>query len=404
MATDREKTYGKWADYIKRNPDLEEWALTVEPATAKSYAQRLHAFEIWMNSQEEFQGMSLNDLLDYQEKAVGRKRTRLASKIAQFVSEDLGERQKLRPRSMTHYFISIRYFFEFHGYPLSKRRFSIPEESLPPVEQKLTRDDLVKILNRADLRNKTIYTCAFQAGMGYREFNLFNGCYHEQIKPQFEAYAERLIITLTPRKMNKRTGLNYFTIIGTDGTKLLKEYIRKTGEPEIGEAVFKPLKTNKQSDGFLKSRTYRKNFNTLCRQVGLIYEKGTERSTRYGYSPHQLRDVFRTEFQATDADHLLAEFMMGHKVDPNEYLQFTKQQEYALKEYEKAESRLNIISRPDLDVVSKDEVVALRQEFRKMQEQFDDYKQLAKDDPELVTNPDFTDQDPEDIPDEWKRK
>jgi len=138
------------------------------------------------------------------------------------------------------------------------------------------------------------------------------------------------------------------------------EYLKVRGRPHEGEPIFiRSVSGGKGNDDpALEGRSYRKNFKTLCRRVGLPAQ---------GYFPHQVRDVLRTEWQRTGADPLVCEFIMGHGVDPNKYLQFMKAPDYVLEQYRVAESRLNLVSNPDPSMVNRNEMEDLRREVARLQ-------------------------------------
>ena len=67
---------------------------------------------------------------------------------------------------------------------------------------------------------------------------------------------------------------------------------------------------------------------------------------RYVAHPHEIRDLFRTEWHKSHADDMAAEFHMGHveRIDPNKYDKFYKDVDYLQEQYLVAEPYLNIIS------------------------------------------------------------
>jgi len=347
---------------VSENPEVEEWLGSVSEATAKLYIVRFQRFFDWLTAKGEFEGFTPSQLLDFQDNATGRSRVRIANRLGLYCKR-LGE--ELRPKTVTHYYSVVRSFFAYHGCDLPKRGFSLPDNHKEPSEQKLTRDALVKIVQAAKLRDKTIYVCAFMGAMGWNEFNQFDKSW-DQVAPQLDPGEDHIIIKLKARKKKRGLTNGYYTIIGADGVALLRQYLKERGVPKPGESIFLS-----REGGFLAGRTYRKNFEMLCRRVGLIKGRGVDRTSRLGYSPHQLRDVFRTEFQRSGADLDVAEFLMGHVVDANKYLQFSKIPDYVVEEYKKAEGRLSIISNPDTDVVSSEAIEELQRQVSEQQRTID---------------------------------
>jgi hypothetical protein len=83
-----------------------------------------------------------------------------------------------------------------------------------------------------------------------------------------------------------------------------------------------------------------------CRKETLYSpEHAVPLNTRYGINSHELRDIFRTEWQLSTANPICAEFFMGHDIDPNHYNKIMKlHPEWAEEQYAKAEPFLNIVS------------------------------------------------------------
>ena len=78
-------------------------------------------------------------------------------------------------------------------------------------------------------------------------------------------------------------------------------------------------------------------------KLGLV-KRRKGRGQRYGKNLHELRDVFRTQWEKSPAKGSVAEYMMGHKVDPLEYNKAHKDDKWTLQEYKKARSMLEILS------------------------------------------------------------
>ena len=57
---------------------------------------------------------------------------------------------------------------------------------------------------------------------------------------------------------------------------------------------------------------------------------------------HEMRDVFKTRFHKSGADPVVAEFCIGHEVDPLGYNKAMSNVSYVSREYRKAEPWLNI--------------------------------------------------------------
>lgn len=344
----------------EENPEVHEWLSSVGDKTRPIYARRFRNFYEWLTAKPEFKDMTPVQLLDHQDKATGRDRARVANLLSIYLSDLANE---FRPRTLTSYYSAARSFFAFHGCDLPKRRFSLPEDYKRQSPQNLDREKLVKILQAAKLRDKAMYMFCAMGGLGWREFNIINHENGAEVQQQLDEGRDRIILYVPPRKKNRIGGQSYPVVIGRDAVKLLRQYLKKQGPIEAGEPIFARYHGGPggSDDEAIKGRNYRKNFEILARRVQLINGKGSDRTSRYGISTHQLRDVFRSEWQRSGADPAVGELLMGHVVDPNAYLKFTE--DYILQQYEKAEPRLSYVSAPDLEVVSVDEVEKLRREL-----------------------------------------
>jgi len=354
--------------WIEENPEIEEWLNSVSSGTAKLYASRFKRFYDYLTEKNEFMGFTPTQILDFQDNAVGRDRVKVANRLGLFCKNLSKE---LRPKTVSHYYSAVHSFFAYHGCELPKRGFTLDDDFKEPSKQLLRREDLVKIVQAAKLRDKALYTIAFMGAMGWNEFNQFNHGW-DLIASQIDLGKDHLVVNLKARKRKRGLTNGFFTIVGKDGVYLLKEYLKIRGTPSLDEPIFLS-----REGVAIAARTYRKNFEILCRRVGLIKHRGNDRTSRFGYSPHQFRDVFRTVWQRSGADIEVAEFLMGHQVDSNKYLQFTKIPDYCVEEYKKAEDRLSLISKPNPDLVELDEVKKLREENRELKIQLNEVVKIS---------------------------
>jgi hypothetical protein len=124
--------------------------------------------------------------------------------------------------------------------------------------------------------------------------------------------------------------------------------------------------------------------NRHLKKLGLFEspEPGSTRS-RSGRNIHEIRDFFKTRFHLSHADLLVADFCMGHDIDPLGYDKAMRDESYVRNEYRKAEPWLNFRSQDpqlipidqyenvlrqndELEKKVKLEFVDIRAELRKM--------------------------------------
>jgi len=220
----------------------------------------------------------------------------------------------------------------------------------------------------------------FQSSMGCAEFEYFNSNSWPEVKAQLEEGKQRVKVTLPGRKINKNQ-VPYYTFIGKDAVHALNTYLDKERGPiKNGEAIFLTEKgepvTKKALEryftrhgikiGVIKrwtpqcpkcggetrySRTRRGEKQPtlyICNKCGRetpASEIKVPTDIRYKLHVHEMRDLFRSEWDLSPSRSVVAEFIMGHNVDPNNYNKIMKlHPEWAEHQYELAEPYLNILS------------------------------------------------------------
>jgi site-specific recombinase XerD len=327
-------------------------------------AEYFYLFYLYLQGVGEFRGLSPRKILEYQVYAPVLDRNRIANLLGSFLSSKSVE---WRPNTLSAVLSDVRDFFSFYGVTLPRVKVELLQAYKEPSGQMLDRESLLKIFESAKLRDRAVIQICYGGGMGFKEFSFFNNSW-DSVKEQMETGCRLLRIEEKPRKRNRLGSESFFTIVGRDGIRLLKDYLDERGEPRRGEPIFLEMSKKNFSGSFLR----------IAFRVGLIKERMRGLGVRYGYGVHQLRDVFRTEWQRSGADPMVAEFMMGHvkTVDPNKYLQFLKAPEYVYEEYRKAEPRLSLLSNPHPDMVRKDEVEELREQVERLQVQAERARKL----------------------------
>jgi hypothetical protein len=98
-----------------------------------------------------------------------------------------------------------------------------------------------------------------------------------------------------------------------------------------------------------------------ARRIGLIPKKEGKRGCKYGFNPHEMRDIAKsllhTKAKADGFDMDCCEFWLGHTVDPLGYDKFYNDAEYVRKHYLIAEKYLNILSeQPNIDEAHRQDI------------------------------------------------
>ena len=209
---------------------------------------------------------------------------------------------------------------------------------------------------------QAITLCMFQAGMDRGSFLWWNSHGWPKLKEDLRDDPEVIRIDLPGRK-KVRFEKPYYSFIGRDAIEAVKKWIPH--RPENAQAIFtdqfdKPITANAIKSIWLRHGD----------KIGLFSRPGNRDSgNRYGKNVHEMRDVFRTLWQKSPAKPSVAEFCMGHVVDPLEYDKSYTDEKWVRKEYLKALPYLQIMSsgRP-YGQVEEDEVDALRAQVADLQD------------------------------------
>jgi hypothetical protein len=400
-----------WAE---GSPLVSEWLKPLRPSTRRQYLMSLQRFYQWLQSPEnggELAGKSLGEILEFQERAVGRDKYKLVDLVQRWI-QSWGPRArgtKAGPYS------AIRSFFAYNRVELPRdARFRIrPDYPVEPGEMSV--QDFRLILGTANVMYRAVFLVMFMGAMGEEEFLAFNRQW-EYVGPQVRA-GESFVKVRLPGRKKARDEAPYYTFISGDALDALKRYLSEVrGEPRIGEAIFltdkgtpvsarrvrsafteaslkagvikRPDKRCPKCGGAVKrirrpvtpgsrQRVYKMFLRCLRCGETIPFTKEYHLSNvglRYRVHVHEMRDLFRTEWQKSGADPFVAEYLLGHEVDPNRYNKFYHDVDYVRGQYLKARPYLNVLSQ-DPRVVPRTsvedlerKVAALDAENRKLRE------------------------------------
>jgi len=364
--------------FVESTPCVKRWLNRLEPTTRYNYTRFFYSFYQWLQQNgDEYIGLSPKQLLDAQDKTLGRERFRQLDLIQQWILNANG-----RLGTKQHMYSAVRSFYMHNRVPLPKDvTFKIKGDK-PPILTELTVDELRKIILSSNDTYQAIYLCMFQASMGCNEFLHFNTQGWKTIKPQLEEGKQRLKVTFPGRKHAKNK-LGYYSFIGKDGVNALKNYLENTrGHIATGEPIFldkrgKPVSRAALERYFIRhaaelglikqwtpqcpkcgsdtryTRPWKAHGKTQpviyvcnqCRKETPASEIDIPKDIRYKLHPHEMRDLFRSEWDLSQAKSVCAEFFMGHDIDPNNYNKIMKlHPDWAERQYSLAEPYFNIMS------------------------------------------------------------
>lgn len=351
---------------------VEKWLSRFAESTAPTY--RFH-FERWMDWMAEhggeLAGLTPGELLDYQRNASNSDRYVILDLLQQHAREIPGRyNYKLKPYS------TVRSFFKHCRAELPRDKFT-PKAELPPVMGTLTLEEIKDVVQASSPLYKAVFLCMLQGSMdeaGIVDWS--NAGYKDLAKILPEVISlrrdDRILRVDLPGRKKFRNIKPFYTYIGPDALEAVANWLAV--RPGDARAIFvnqygRPL--NEES-----MRTY---WLRKLKRLGLV-EPGEpgEKGNRYGKNPHEIRDVFRSQWEKTPAKGSVAEFMMGHQIDPLEYNKAFRDEAWTLGEYRKALPMLQIMSsgRP-FGLVHLDDMYKLRQEtVDSLQKQIKDQQRM----------------------------
>jgi integrase len=243
----------------------------------------------------------------------------------------------LRHSSKRRYMSAVRGFFSHNRAELPRDpAYRIRSDKLP-VRGTLTVEEIKSLVLSSNMTYQAVYLCMFQGGMGREEFIYWSNNGWEQLKEDLKGDPEVIRLYLPGRKM-ARNIRPYYTFIGPDAIKALRNWIPH--RPEGSTAIF----TNQFGEP-LTSPSIQMQWTRQLVTLGIVTRvKNGGPGVRHGKNIHEMRDVWRSLWSKSPADHRVAEYIMGHVVDPLGYDKSFDDEGWTRKEYFKALPMLQVLS------------------------------------------------------------
>ena len=391
-------------EWMNKHPSIKNWIFRIAESTRPNYLRISHDYFTFV---EETMEMTPGELLDLQDKQVGRDRFKQLTILQNYVRE-----QRVRSSTKNNLYTTIRSFYAHNHVPLpTDPTFKIRSEKAP-INKELTPEALKKIILSSNKCYRAIFLCMFQGAMGAQEFDYFNLFGWEQIASQLEKGKKCLTITFHGRK-HARNIRNYYSFIGSDAIEAMQRYFKDVrGTPKNREAIFvnprgNPVasesvriyflrhahktgiitrhtpncpkckggtkKINKQVTAGTWKDGYRIFYKCKkCQTETPATQLSQPKDIRYKVSLHELRDLYRSMWELSSAKSIVAEFCMGHIIDPNEYNKImTLKPEWAESQYKLAEPYLNLLSE-DPTKVSINKIQEFEETIKRLQQEKND--------------------------------
>lgn len=365
---------------------------------------------------EPFKGLEPSELVDWQVNARGRESYKVKSLAQQWIN-----RQNLTVKTKGTRLSHISSFFLHNHAPLPADPSFHFTSDVPPVDGKLDVESFKRILHNSNKKYRAVFLLLAQGLMGEGELVYVSNNHRELVLDKLTKNAGVFKVSLPGRKRNRNVK-SFYGLLSTksDWARAMHDYLKST--PQVPRnALFlnkhgEPL-TEKNIQYYFHWRAVEagviEQFTPECsrcrgstvrvrrRHPSKIVKVGYKckecenmdwacdlklnlTNIRYGVNPHEIRDLMRSRWRASGAKTVVAEFLMGHNLDSNEYDKMKYTPSDAIVEYRRALSWLNVVScdptkvdRGEIDGkldASRTEVEVLSREVARLR---DDMKRLS---------------------------
>ncbi|MBA7638254.1 hypothetical protein ES703_45907 [subsurface metagenome] len=312
---------------------VDKWLGRMAPSTARTSMVFLRKFMRWMGENGgQFADYTPDQLVLYQKEAENSQQYDILDLVQGYVGQ-----LDLRAKSKKREYAALRSLFAHNRATLPvDPTFRVRSQHMP-VEGILKVEEIRDMILSCNKVYRAVFLCMFQGGMGLDELDHWNRNGWDKLQQDLRGDPEFIRVDLPGRKLRKNVD-SYYTLLGPDAIKVLKEWVAV--RPEDVEAIF----TN-QHGAPVHLHSARQYWLRHLEKLGFIQrERNGKKSNRYGKSPHEMRDVFRSQWEKSPAKASVAEFMMGHTVDPLHYNKACRDEDWVREEYLQALPMLQIMS------------------------------------------------------------
>lgn len=306
-----------------------------------------------------FKDMTPDEMIDYQKNCDNGTRYDILDVVQRYVLSLRGKAANTK----RNYYRMVRSFFAHNRAELPNDKTFIIKSDIPKVKGNLTIENVRDLANRSKHAYKAVFLSMFQGGMGLEEFEYWNLHGYPNLVKQINE-GKNIIRINQPGRKSAKNDRPYYTLIGGDAFEAIKDYLPHRPE---GTAIF----YNQMGGQLLKGSVWH-YWRRSIEAMGLIKKGSKGTANRYGLNPHEIRDLFRSQWEKSSAKGSVAEYMMGHQVDPLEYNKAFRDEGFTRREYKKALPLLQIMSsgRP-FGQVDEEEIEDLQEKYTLLEAKYD---------------------------------
>lgn len=318
------------------NESVIRWLGRLRPSTAKSYQNRFNAFMRWIKEGGgRFADMTPDGLLEYQKKSDDANRYDILDAIQAYVSS-----LKLRHKSLKTTYAILRSFFLHNRCELPRDPSYRINSDVEPVTGDLSIEQIRDMVLSSNEVYRAVFLSIFQGSLDLSAFDHWNLNGWDKLRKDLQKKPNMIRIDIPGRK-GMRNAKPFYSLIGGDAIDAIVNYL--PNRPADGNAIFYTKEGKPVSKESVKYYWLRH-----LDRIGIIDRSANMegKSKRYGKNLHEIRDVFRSQWEKSPAKGSVAEFMMGHlrQIDPNEYNKAFRDEEWVRDIYEDALPMLQIMS------------------------------------------------------------
>lgn len=317
-----------------------KWLGRMSEGSKRSYGPTFNRFMTYVREKGgPFKEMTPDELVRYQRNSDNGS----AYDILDLIQGWIGKMNARQSSKDTAYSI-VKSFFNHNRATLPKDPSFIIRGDQDQVIGRLTIENIRDMVLSSNRCYRAIVLSMFQGGMDTSSMIYWSENGLESLKEQLRDDPETIRIEL-PGRMKRRKKQPFYPLIGRDAIEALKDWMEV--RPPGHKQIFLTQAFEDKEKGIRKPvshKSVRMYWLKHLEKIGLINRTGGKRSTRYGLNLHELRDVFRSQWEKSPAKASVAEFMMGHKVDPLEYNKACRDEDWVREEYLKALPLLQIMS------------------------------------------------------------
>lgn len=342
-----------------------QWLGRLKASTAKTAGSNFTRFMVWVGREGgKFSAYTPDQMIGFQRSANNEQRYELLDLAQRYIGSLEGRGGYVRNQ-----YNCIRSFF-------AHSRAELPSD--PTFKARGTVEKVVGHLDGGEIRDivlscnamyQAVYMSMFSAALDREMFLYWNLNGLPQLREDLRRDPEVIKISLPGRK-SMRDEAPYYSYVCSDAVELLKKWLP---EREKLVALFSKRYEGYKDPGsiFIGQKgepigklAIHQVWSRHCRRLGLLSSKTNGGALRYGKNLHELRDSYRSLFQKSGADPVVAEFCMGHVVDKLGYNKATQDEDWTREEYLKAMPWLNVLSSPKPHgFEDRDEVKRLQREL-----------------------------------------